>query len=542
MTTGQNKKLYAAIAILVVLCLIASGFYVYIEYYSKEEKTTEVSEKVIDNQISPGVPQAISLEIKRIRVKGIIDHMLNSGSKILTKLGIKDYETYNYLDGIRPGIGWKKKPFFSYYTVLDGYRWEGRPDWNAWDTNYINQEIFRRVKLNQQQTTVEFTIVEKEKKGKKVIETDSDSFSVVYDFRYGNWTGDDYMKDSDGYGHYNGTNYEIWFDLSQDDSDADGIPYWTEVNILGTDPKVDDSKLDPDNDGIPTTWEWKWGYDPFKYDNHTILDPDKDGLQNIEEYKMEKWLANPYHQEIYIEADYTAREPFKPFTLTKKKGKISPIVRLRLDRTTSDLMNHELYEETRQMIMEEYNKNTGITVHIDNGCMGGGGDILPFISGTNTFTQEGGVVSQYYHNNFADDRKGIFRYLVVANGGGWCHPQDYKQWYDTMCIPCNKKFNKNQLNNAQTPRARRIGQAIEFIHEFGHSNGLRGEEWRGVDNRTVGGTVWKNYKSCMNYYWFGLRYFGYSDGSHGENDRNDWATLDLTYFQRPAKDIEGLGW
>ena len=121
-----------------------------------------------------------------------------------------------------------------------------------------------------------------------------ENFKVIYDFRTGRWTGDDSFNDSDGYGHYNGTNYEIWFSLYQTSADMDAIPWWVEVNVLGTDPEVDDSKLDPDNDGIPTEWEWEWGYDPFTWDNHIILDPDLDGLQNVEEYYMAEWLANPY--------------------------------------------------------------------------------------------------------------------------------------------------------------------------------------------------------------------------------------------------------
>ena len=40
------------------------------------------------------------------------------------------------------------------------------------------------------------------------------------------------------------------------------------------------SDLDPDTDGIPSSWEWKWGYDPMVWDDHKNLDPDVDGLEN----------------------------------------------------------------------------------------------------------------------------------------------------------------------------------------------------------------------------------------------------------------------
>ena len=91
--------------------------------------------------------------------------------------------------------------------------------------------------------------------------------------------------------------------MYQEDYDHDGIPFWTEVNILGTDPTVDDSVLDPDNDGIPTSWEWKWDYDPWVWNDHNNLDPDLDGIENIEEYQMKKYFSDPYQPDIYIETD-----------------------------------------------------------------------------------------------------------------------------------------------------------------------------------------------------------------------------------------------
>ena len=107
-----------------------------------------------------------------------------------------------------------------------------------------------------------------------------------------------------------GETFEIWFNIYQIDNDGDFIPYWTEVNVLGTDPTVDDSKLDPDGDGAPTDWEWKWGFDPFTWDDHNNLDPDLDGIDNLEEYQMAKWFADPFIQNIYYEVDYMGKGGF----------------------------------------------------------------------------------------------------------------------------------------------------------------------------------------------------------------------------------------
>ena len=98
---------------------------------------------------------------------------------------------------------------------------------------------------------------------------------------------------------------------------------------------------------------------------------------------------------------------------------------------------------------------------------------------------------------------------------------------------------EGMLANALTPRTMRIGVAVAVMHELGHSCGLRNEEWPGIDNSS---TVWIDYQSCMSYYYFGQRLFGYSDGSRGgEFDRNDWEALDVSYFDETAADIEGIG-
>jgi len=529
------------VTILVVACLILSGIFIYFYYKTEEKVEEEEVEEEIDDRISPLTNQAISLEMHRIRKKGIIDVMMNSGLKILDRLPIKNPYIKQSLEGLRPGIGWNKKPSFSYIAIFDDFVWEGRPTYETWDTDYMNQEITRNVDEEKEQVKIEFRFIEKEKKLLRTIVKEIEKFNVVYDFRTGRWTGDDYFNDSDGYGHYNGSDFEMWFTLRQTDYDGDGIPWWTEINVLDTDPKVDDSKLDPDEDGAHTAWEWKWGYDPFVWDNHTFLDPDNDGLQNTEECIMAKWLANPYQPDIYIETDYMDKAPFKLFEIKIEKGRILPIPRPRLVETRLDGWEHIFWEESQQMLMEEFNKH-GITVHIDDGIMGGGGEILPFKLEPGTFQQDTGVVSEYYKNNFADERKGIFRYVFVGHGGGWCHPQDFMQRYDTICVPCNKGHFKNQLRLALMPRTKRIGMAVQVMHELGHSCGLRHDEWKGVDNRTASGTVWKDYKSCMNYYYFGLRHFGYSDGSRGgEHDRNDWAALNVAYFDKTAEDIEGIG-
>ena len=540
----SNNTLKAVGAIAVVAILIISGLYVYFEYYSEEVVEEEVQEQEIDDRVSPLTNQAVFFQINRIRRKGIIDHMENAGLKFFNK--IKNTDIRTVLNGLRPGIGWRKLPVFNFIAVLDGFEYVAPKDFKTWDTDYVNIEFFRNVEEEQPVVEIEIKLVDKQKKILRTVDRAMEAFQLTYDFRTGRWYGEDYFNDSDGYGHFNGSLFEMWFNVRQTDYDADGIPYWTEVNVLKTNPRVSDAGLDPDNDGVPTAWEWKWGYDPYVWDNHTYLDPDNDGIQNTEEYFMEKWLANPYYRDIYIEADYMERTPFRPFKIEKAPGRIiKRIERLRLVKTNYDGTKNVFWEESQQMLMEAFS-NHGITVHIDDGIMGGGGEYLPFIP-EGAYAQDMGYFAEFYHNNFADERKGIFRYVVTGHWGGFAHPQDFRHYYDFISAPSNLLFYKDYLGFALSPRAQRIGRAVQVMHEIGHTCGFSSElTTLGVDNSSgkyghPPDYPWYDYYSCMNYEYFYERVLDYSDGSHGENDYDDWSNIDLPYFQRPNEYMEGLG-
>jgi hypothetical protein len=89
---------------------------------------------------------------------------------------------------------------------------------------------------------------------------------------------------------------------------------------------------------------------------------------------------------------------------------------------------------------------------------------------------------------------------------------------------------------------RRIGLAIEILHELGHSCGFNLTYHGGVDNNTADAlATWGNYRSSMSYLTWWEKLFDYSDGSHGEGDKDDWSNIDLAYFQRTSEELEGLG-
>ena len=536
-----NKKSIKMLAILIVVAILISGLYVLLlpKQPHTEKREEVIDEDTSDNRISPLTDQALFFEIKRIRRRGLEEEMRKFGRDLPKP---NPYYVVLNIDG---------KEYDG--SKIESVQGSGSGTITDWDTGYGYGKIIKDADEEQEISEITFKIMEIKSKGilffKRNVPVELESLHLVYDYRTGRWEGDDYFNDSDGYGHYFGENCEIWFDIHQTDYDEDGIPYWTEVNILGTDPKVDDSKLDPDNDGVPTSWEWKWGYDPFSPENHTQLDPDVDGLSNVVEYKLEKWLANPFYKDIFIEVDGM-----------KGSGK------------RKDLPYYMFPEESQEMLMDKFARHA-ITVHIDDGCMGGGGELLPFVE---SISQESGMMQKFYKYHFADDRKGIFHYAVIAYASGFCHPQSYGNRYDAFTISGSKEvFSRVFMPYPRyrfNPRTFYIWMASLFMHELGHSLGLMPAPWYcgGIDNismvpgrlpdnmsfiekmkaRNHAIEYWANYVSCMNYGNSGGPLKGilkpsyawmvldYSDGTHGEHDYDDWSHIDLTYFQKSAPFVE----
>jgi hypothetical protein len=146
----------------------------------------------------------------------------------------------------------------------------------------------------------------------------------------------------------------------------------------------------------------------------------------------------------------------------------------------------------------------------------------------------------------------------MAYDAGWAHPQDYKGWYDTMAVGASPSFLLKHFRGFNVEhRARRITQAIQVMHEVGHTCNLSGY-CAGIDNASSEAiSYWRNYESCMNYHWMyrptllsriflGKNYgslLDYSDGSRDKPDSpdcNDWEHLDISFFQTASGMVEGI--
>lgn len=519
----RKQKIIIGASLLIIAGLLVSGTFVYFEYYAT--KTVAPAQQLVeplDDRISPLENQGVILEVLRIRHRGLIEKLMKFGN------------------------AWKTKPTFYFLSNMDGLEYaskdvsqHGRSAevvFNTWDTMFQDNKIVKDSEQEQEKSTITLTIVERIKTGflgRKTQDVERDSFTVVYDYRTGRWSGDDNYNDYDGYGYYLGQTFEIWFNIYQMDVDGDFIPYWIEKNILRTDPTVDDSKLDPDGDGIPTAWEWKWGYDPFTWDDHENLDPDLDGITNINEYKLERWLANPFIQNIYIEVDVMGSGGFND-------------------------PPHYLFEESKQGIIERFSEHN-IKCFFDDGWPGtpinGGGQLLPHYE---KLSQDSGMVLQFHNHYFPDERKGVFRYLIIGHGGGFQHPAKNNVYdtifvsYSTRKIPSVKQIKSFVIMGyVPTPRLKRIQFGAGLLHEIAHSLSIDADncQFQGIDNISYGLYIlpnkqyketWGQYVSVLNYlYTQNPKIF---DMSHGQNgppyDQNDWGMVFCGHFKYNAKFIE----
>jgi hypothetical protein len=514
MPIKRKQKIIIGLTILIIICLLASSLYWYFEFYNiKKETPPEIPSFEIDDRISPLENQGLVLEILRIRHRGLLEKLL------------------------KPGNSWKDKPEFYFITNMDGLEYISKNVeqhghvtevfYTDWDTMFQENKIIKEVDEENETSKVTLTIIERIHSGllgRKENDIERDSLTVTYDYRTGRWYGDDDFKDYDGYGHYLGETFEIWFNIYQFDIDDDFIPYWTEVNILGTDPTIDDSKRDPDGDSVPTFWEWKWGYDPFTWDNHEKLDPDMDGIENIEEYQIAKWFADPYIQDMYIEVDSMGRG-----------GLFDP--------------PHYLYKESMQGIIERFAEHN-IRVYFDdgweNGPVHGGGDIVPHVD---RVSQDSGMVLQFYNSYFPEERRGIFRYLVISHAGSFSHTAE-NNIYDCILIPTiSNKLNPKRIVDffrlgwIPTERSDRVVLGSRLLHELAHSCSINADNcnFYGIDNTSYGLAffpkksyveTWGQYESVLNYLWmYKTNLFDLSDGKNGPPyDQNDWSMIFVGFF------------
>ncbi len=403
-----------------------------------------------------------------------------------------------------------------------------------WNTKYLydlNYQVSKKIDPNTYNVPITIQVWEAADEGSIVdrlcdLNQDTGDTQEAYEVNLnylvqtGHWTGDDEHGDPSGYGRLNGCDdgsyyeqeldVELWFDITQTDPDGDGIPSWVEENWYGTDPFVDDTGRDDDNDGVPIEWEWKWGYDPFHFEDHKNLDSDGDSISNWEEYYMRNWQSDPYRIDLFVEMD-------------QMKGPDG----------------NELFPEgAKEILYTAYNRQN-VVYHLDDGKMGeeSRADLIAFDELTEIVWSEQDELDEMYETYFlnqpdADIRRGIFHYGIViyqssrVNGnafGSNRYQISAKGLEEKTKEPFLKLFSNKDIVFASA-----------YMHEMGHSLNFRplpGHNKMSYYPWQIGFWLSRSYKSCMNY---GYMFYtvDYSDGTHGLRDYNDWERMDLSYFEQ----------
>ncbi len=292
-----------------------------------------------------------------------------------------------------------------------------------------------------------------------------------------------------------GSNWEIDFDK-----------YKNEINLYRF-KQIELSGNDSDNDLVPDWWEEKWGYNPLIWDDHINLDPDFDGLNNIEECYTDKWNSSPIKRDIFIEYDW-------------------------IESVTSNKSANKPTKENSNQLIEVFSDHD-ITLHLDNGSLGGG-EMIPFISDFSMSDLRDMYWDYFLHNDLNNPRKGIFHWCLVSDYGpypglpgfavvGWDHLDSFE-------------ISAQRMKEGHPFKSKGYIIASITMHELGHNLGLFVDDHIGIDNdiSTIPFLLEllkiKRYKSCMNYlytYWI----LDYSDGSHAINDFDDWGNIDLSFFK-----------
>jgi len=408
--------------------------------------------------------------------------------------------------------------------------------------------------------------------GNHALSSEGKEINLMYSIKTGHWFGDDKVNhypswddrgDNSGYGRLSGCDdgsiyqkdldCEIWFEITQNDYDGDGIPYWMEVNIFETDPEVDNRGEDTDEDGVPIEWEFKWGhvvsynhrddewyegfiYDPFTWEDHSSFDLDEDGIDNVEEYKAEKegFRTEPYRQDILLEIDQMEQGP---------NGEGQAIAVL-----------------TKDLLYDAFARHN-IVFEIDDQ-----GRQIPFDINTSYYELQEIYFKYFMNENKSHWRRGAFHYAPIIYKSDY-HPgfmwssmlvdgddsfnfTDENSYNISIYGDCfqvatkhhDKKASYNYFGNIfihktfNISKQRAIVYATAMMHETGHVLGIYHSDVEGCDN-TEAVKPWQpdfwvfiRYHSCMNYAWM-YQFVDYSDGSNGKNDNNDWETIDLTAFQ-----------
>ena len=247
----------------------------------------------------------------------------------------------------------------------------------------------------------------------------------------------------------------LLFRIFINDIDEDGSSSWSEKYLWGLDPL----EWSTDGDNIPDGYEVIHNLDPHHYSNEESNDLDSDALIDKVEYDNRRHGSTPNRKDIFVEVDWMVkvRKYIYSWTYVPQLGGGGEWEPLYITKKTS----YKMKEKAQFPVIKAFSRNN-IGLHIDDGCMGGGGSLNKF---DEKFTDsvKNALSSNTYgtgSNRGFDHTKDNFYYCVfayknkegssTAYGTAYSVPGYYFVVYDA---------NTNNRNQKQE---------TEFMHELGH--------------------------------------------------------------------------
>jgi len=239
-------------------------------------------------------------------------------------------------------------------------------------------------------------------------------------------------------------NYKDGFEFLPGDIDHDKLTTYSEYHYYNTEFLPYDLNLgvcegyDTDSDGLMDWFEIRYRddcllnpNDPFDKLNYDEID--EDGITIINEQEYYIYGSNPLFKDIFVEVDW----------MKETSGK-----------------EYKFPENSQNKVIKRFGKHS-ICLHIDDGCMGGGGSLNKYDS---KFSDT--IETQLKNNNygtgsnkgFTPGRKHIFHYFVIAdkNNKGSSTAWGFGEYMSDFAV-----------QYGGTVRA--SDQAHNFMHELGHN-------------------------------------------------------------------------
>ena len=195
------------------------------------------------------------------------------------------------------------------------------------------------------------------------------------------------------------------------------------------------------------------------------------------------------------------------------------------------MTGHRMLETSQNLVIRAFGRHD-ITLHIDDGCMGGGNELK------GDEKRQTYIVNFFYkvvEKTFSTARLGIFHHAYISSLRG-----SHNELGFTICSSDNVSDGDDifilcggirQIASDRDDITEDVLLAHTFMHELGHNLGLVPKGYKPVPFEGIDSDYPASYRSCMNYNTSLIGLVDYSDGARtiisNGHDFDDWGHIIL---------------